>query len=74
MTAPPGRLKAVRQIVRFDDAVAVVATTWGPRARLGSLVIRVDKRAPNAALTTQESGAELEEATLGAGAGRPKRR
>jgi isoquinoline 1-oxidoreductase beta subunit len=62
------KVKGVRQIVRLDDAVAVVADHMGAAKKgLAALVIEWDN-GPNAALTTQEIGRQLEQATLSPGA------
>jgi isoquinoline 1-oxidoreductase beta subunit len=61
-------IKGVRQIVRLDDAVAVVADHMGAAKKgLEALVIEWDD-GPNAKLTTTAIAAELETATLGPGA------
>ena len=60
-------VKGVRQIVRLDDAVAVVADHMGCEERVGGLVIQWDD-GPHAKLSTNEIVAELEKATLNAGA------
>jgi len=61
-------VKGVRQIVRLNDAVAVVADHMGAAKKgLAALVIEWDD-GPHAKLTTQAIVAELERATLGAGA------
>src|SRR5260370_28657639 len=74
-----GRLKSVddraakavkggRQIVRLDDAVAVVADHMGAAKKgLAALVIEWDD-GPHAGLDTQEIVGELEKATLNSGA------
>jgi isoquinoline 1-oxidoreductase subunit beta len=62
------RIKGVRQIVRLDDAVAVVADHMGAAKKgLDALVIEWED-GPNANLTTSAVAAELENATLGPGA------
>ena len=61
-------VKGVRQIVRLDDAVAVVADHMGAAKKgLEALVIEWDD-GPHASLTTKDIVAELEKATLEAGA------
>jgi isoquinoline 1-oxidoreductase subunit beta len=61
-------VKGVRQIVRLDDAVAVVADHMGAAKKgLAALVIEWDD-GPHAKLTTDEIAGELEKATLGPGA------
>ena len=61
-------VKGVRQIVRLDDAVAVVADHMGAAKKgLEALVIEWDD-GPHAKLTTAAIAAELEKATLGPGA------
>ncbi len=61
-------VKGVRQIVRLDDAVAVVADHMGAAKKgLEALKIEWDD-GQNAALTTADIAKELEQATLGAGA------
>src|SRR6202030_2570716 len=74
-----GRLKSVddtagkagnglRQIVRLDDAVAVVADHMGAAKKgLAALVIEWDD-GPHAKLNTKEIASELEKATLNSGA------
>jgi isoquinoline 1-oxidoreductase beta subunit len=58
----------VRQIVRLDDAVAVVADhMWAAKKGLSALVIEWDD-GPHAKLNTEEIVGELEKATLNAGA------
>jgi isoquinoline 1-oxidoreductase subunit beta len=60
-------VKGVRQIVRLDDAVAVVADHMGAaRKGLAALVIEWDE-GPNAKLDTDDIVAELEKATLSSG-------
>ena len=61
-------VKGVRQIVRLDDAVAVVADHMGAAKKgLAALKIEWDDGG-NAALATADIAAELEQATLGSGA------
>jgi isoquinoline 1-oxidoreductase subunit beta len=61
-------VKGVRQIVRLDDAVAVVADHMGAAKKgLAALVIEWDE-GPHAKLTTVDIVAELEKATLDPGA------
>jgi isoquinoline 1-oxidoreductase beta subunit len=61
-------VKGVRQIVRLDDAVAVVADHMGAAKKgLAALKIEWDK-GPHAKLTTEDIARELEQATLGSGA------
>jgi isoquinoline 1-oxidoreductase beta subunit len=61
-------VKGVRQIVRLDDAVAVVADHMGAAKKgLAALVIEWDE-GPHAMLNTQEIVSELEKATLDPGA------
>ena len=61
-------VKGVRQIVRLDDAVAVVADHMGAAKKgLAALVIEWDD-GPHARLTTEDVAAELEQATLSSGA------
>jgi isoquinoline 1-oxidoreductase beta subunit len=61
-------VKGVRQIVRLDDAVAVVADHMGAAKKgLAALVIEWDD-GPHAKLTTDEIVGELEKATLNSGA------
>ncbi|TPL36044.1 xanthine dehydrogenase family protein molybdopterin-binding subunit [Mesorhizobium sp. B2-4-6] len=61
-------VKGVRQIVRLDDAVAVVADHMGAAKKgLAALKIEWDD-GPNAALTTEAVARELEQATLRTGA------
>jgi isoquinoline 1-oxidoreductase beta subunit len=61
-------IKRVRQIVRLDDAVAVIADHMGAAKKgLAALVIEWDN-GPHAKLNTDEIVAELEKATLNAGA------
>jgi len=60
-------VKGVRQIVRLDDAVAVVADHMGAAKKgLAALVIEWDD-GPHAKLNTDEIVGELERATLNAG-------
>ena len=60
-------VKGVRQIVRLDDAVAVVADHMGAAKKgLAALVIEWDD-GPHAKLNTQDIVAELEKATLNSG-------
>src|SRR5437763_3834389 len=61
-------VKGVRQIVRLDDAVAVVADHMGAAKKgLAALVIEWDD-GPHAKLNTQQIVDELEKATLSSGA------
>ena len=61
-------VKGVRQIVRLDDAVAVVADHMGAAKKgLAALVIEWDD-GPYAKLNTSDIAAELEKATLNSGA------
>jgi isoquinoline 1-oxidoreductase beta subunit len=61
-------VKSVRQIVRLDDAVAVVADHMGAAKKgLAALVIEWDD-GPHAKLNTNEIAGELEKATLNSGA------
>ena len=61
-------VKGVRQIVRLDDAVAVVADHMGAAKKgLAALKIEWDD-GQNATLATSDVAKELEQATLGAGA------
>jgi isoquinoline 1-oxidoreductase beta subunit len=61
-------VKGVRQIVRLDDAVAVVADHMGAAMKgLAALVIEWDD-GPHAKLNTQQIVGELEKATLNSGA------
>jgi isoquinoline 1-oxidoreductase beta subunit len=61
-------VKGVRQIVRLDDAVAVVADHMGAAKKgLAALVIQWDD-GPHAKLSTNDIVGELEKATLNAGA------
>jgi isoquinoline 1-oxidoreductase subunit beta len=60
-------VKGVRQIVRLDDAVAVVADHMGAAKKaLAALVIEWDD-GPHAKLNTEEIARELENATLNSG-------
>ncbi len=60
-------VKGVRQIVRLDDAVAVVAEHMGAAKKgLAALAIEWDD-GPHATLTTDEIVGELEKATLNSG-------
>jgi isoquinoline 1-oxidoreductase subunit beta len=60
-------VNGVRQIVRLDDAVAVVADHMGAaRKGLAALAIEWDD-GPHAKLNTNDIAAELEKATLGSG-------
>ncbi|MBV8521834.1 MAG: xanthine dehydrogenase family protein molybdopterin-binding subunit, partial [Acetobacteraceae bacterium] len=61
-------VKGVRQIVRLNDAVAVVADHMGAAKKgLAALKIEWDD-GPHATLTTADVARELEQATLGSGA------
>jgi isoquinoline 1-oxidoreductase beta subunit len=61
-------VKGVRQIVRLDDAVAVVADHMGAAKKgLAALAIEWDE-GPHAKLSTKEIASELERATLNPGA------
>src|SRR5258707_2054936 len=61
-------VKGVRQIVRLDDAVAVVADHMGAAKKgLAALVIEWDE-GPHAKLSTGDIAAELEKVTLNSGA------
>jgi isoquinoline 1-oxidoreductase beta subunit len=61
-------VKGVRQVVRLDDAVAVVADHMGAAKKgLAALKIEWDD-GPNAKLTTDDIAAELEKATIKPGA------
>src|SRR5690242_7300317 len=61
-------VKGVRQIIRLDDTVAVVADHMGAAKKgLGALKIEWDD-GPNAKLTTADIARELEQATLASGA------
>jgi len=60
-------VKGMRQIVRLDDAVAVVADHMGAAKKgLAALVIQWDD-GPHAKLDTKEIAGELEKATLNSG-------
>jgi isoquinoline 1-oxidoreductase beta subunit len=60
-------VNGVRQIVRLDDAVAVVADHMGAAKKgLAALVIEWDD-GPHAKLSTEEIASELERATLNSG-------
>ena len=60
-------VKGVRQIVRLDDAVAVVADHMGAAKKgLAALKIEWDD-GPHAGLSTAQIAAQLEQATLGPG-------
>jgi isoquinoline 1-oxidoreductase subunit beta len=61
-------IKGVRQIIRLDDTVAVVADHMGAAKKgLAALKIEWDD-GPNAKLTTADVARELEQATLASGA------
>jgi isoquinoline 1-oxidoreductase beta subunit len=61
-------VKGVRQIIRLDDAVAVVADHMGAAKKgLAAFVIEWDD-GPHAKLNTEEIARELEKATLNSGA------
>ena len=61
-------VKGVRQIIRLDDAVAVVAEHMGAAKKgLEALKIEWDD-GPHAGLSSETVGHELEQATLGSGA------
>jgi isoquinoline 1-oxidoreductase beta subunit len=61
-------VKGVRQIVRLDDAVAVVADHMGA-AKKGLAALKVEwDQGPHAKLSTEEIARELDQATLGSGA------
>jgi isoquinoline 1-oxidoreductase beta subunit len=61
-------IKGVRQIVRLDDAVAVVADHMGAAKKgLAALVIQWDD-GPHATLSTEDVARDLEKGTLNAGA------
>jgi isoquinoline 1-oxidoreductase beta subunit len=61
-------VKGVRQIVRLDDAVAVVADHMGA-AKKGLEALKIEwDGGPNAGLSTQDVARELEQATLKPGA------
>jgi isoquinoline 1-oxidoreductase beta subunit len=60
-------IEGVRQIIRLDDAVAVVADhMWAARKGLAAIQIEWDK-GPHANLTVDEIAGELEKATLSSG-------
>ncbi|HEX4555630.1 MAG TPA: xanthine dehydrogenase family protein molybdopterin-binding subunit [Xanthobacteraceae bacterium] len=60
-------VKGVRQIVRLDDAVAVVADHMGA-AKKGLAALRIEwDDGPHARLTTQDIAGELEKATIDPG-------
>lgn len=60
-------IKGVRQIVRLDDAVAVVADHMGA-AKKGLAALKIEwEDGPHAGLSTQDIARELESATLKAG-------
>jgi len=62
------RIRGVRQIVRLDDAVAVVADhMWAAKRGLAALELEWDD-GPHAKLSTQDVARELEAATLEPGA------
>ncbi|WP_287362981.1 xanthine dehydrogenase family protein molybdopterin-binding subunit [Mesorhizobium sp.] len=66
--AAASAVNGVRQIVRLDDAVAVVADHMGAAKKgLEALVIEWDD-GPHAGLTTEAIAAELEQASLKSGA------
>src|SRR5712692_11325908 len=61
-------VRGVRQIVRLDDAVAVVADHMGA-AKKGLAALKVEwDDGPHAKLNTEEIARELEKATLNSGA------
>ena len=61
-------VKGVRQIVRLEDAVAVVADHMGA-AKKGLVALKIEwDDGQNAAVTSQDIARELEQATLGVGA------
>jgi isoquinoline 1-oxidoreductase beta subunit len=61
-------VKGVRQIIRLDDAVAVVADHMGA-AKKGLAALKIEwEDGPHAKLTTADVARELEQATLGSGA------
>jgi isoquinoline 1-oxidoreductase subunit beta len=61
-------VKGVRQIVRLDDAMAVVADHMGAAKKgVAALIIEWDD-GPHANFTTDDIAGELEKATLGSGA------
>jgi isoquinoline 1-oxidoreductase subunit beta len=60
-------VKGVRQIVRLDDAVAVVADHMGA-AKKGLAALKIEwDQGPHARLTTEEIARELDQVTLGSG-------
>ncbi|WOH69762.1 xanthine dehydrogenase family protein molybdopterin-binding subunit [Bradyrhizobium sp. BWA-3-5] len=60
-------VKGVRQIVRLDDAVAVVADHMGA-AKKGLEALKIEwEDGPHAALSTAQIAGQLEQATLGSG-------
>ncbi|MFB6418965.1 xanthine dehydrogenase family protein molybdopterin-binding subunit [Bradyrhizobium tunisiense] len=60
-------IKGVRQIVRLDDAVAVVADHMGA-AKKGLEALKIEwEDGPQAGLSTAQIARELEQATLGSG-------
>ena len=60
-------VRGVRQIIRLDDAVAVVADHMGA-ARKGLAAVQIEwDEGPHAKLTTDQIAGELEKATLGSG-------
>lgn len=60
-------IKGVRQIVRLDDAVAVVADHMGA-AKKGLEALKIEwNDGPHAGLSTAQIARELEQATLGSG-------
>jgi isoquinoline 1-oxidoreductase beta subunit len=61
-------IKGVRQVIRLDDAVAVVADHMGA-AKKGLAALKIEwEDGPHAKLTTADVARELEQATLGSGA------
>jgi isoquinoline 1-oxidoreductase subunit beta len=61
-------IKGVRQVVRLDDAVAVVADHMGA-AKKGLAALRIEwDEGPHAKLATDAIASDLEQATLGTGA------
>jgi len=61
-------IKGVRQVVRLDDAVAVVADHMGA-AKKGLAALRIEwDEGPHAKLATDAIASHLEQATLGTGA------
>jgi isoquinoline 1-oxidoreductase beta subunit len=61
-------VKGVRQIIRLDDAVSVVADHMGA-AKKGVAALNIEwDDGPHAKLTTADIARELEQATLGSGA------